>query len=234
MHDWGGDQVFPFASHSTGLAPPLTPNLEEDYAPNVFTCLSSHPSHSYKCGLGDVFEAILLTSMKSSHAGTLDDWFLVRRAQDFLIFPLKCFESRWSVKKNLPDLIVQQYYRYTIGCHILIYISSYCPHTKSNLVPSRLGSWQQQVATEWWPWSFIQPPQGLSAYWSLIGHTCIKKKTQKYTPVKTHIEAHLAPKKMLLDRSLVADILARWLLSPDLLLGFFGPFLFPQQCLKDH
>lgn len=40
-------------------------------------------------------------------------------------------------------------------------------------------------------------------------HVYLKKnKTQKYTPVKKHILAHLAPKKMLLDRSLVADILA--------------------------
>lgn len=76
-----GIKFFAFASHSARLAPPLTSNLKEDYVPNVFTCLSS----SYKCGLGEVFEAILNTSLKSTHATTLGDWFLVGTAQHTII-----------------------------------------------------------------------------------------------------------------------------------------------------
>lgn len=78
-----GIKFFPFASHSARLTPPLTSNLKEDYTPNVFTCLSS----SYKCGLGEVFEAILNTSTKSTHATTLDDWFLVGLAQRTIASP---------------------------------------------------------------------------------------------------------------------------------------------------
>lgn len=103
----------------------------------------------------------------------------------FFIFPLKCFESRWSKKKKtFPNLLFSTGNNITV---ILLAVTSLFTfqvtvHTPNQILfPPDSGltaASSHRVMT-----LVIYPaaPQGPSAYWSLIGHTCIKKKPHKST-----------------------------------------------------